>query len=371
MFDRMSRRTMTETGAPRRFRGRMSRWLRGVGIVLLLFLALYGGLFWFLRNPAFLDAQVTGPSPIPADADRLKRDVSRLASIKPSRSIHNTAALLLAADHIEAEFAATGCVVERHVFQYSGRSFRNIACSFGPADADRVLLGAHYDVFQHSRPVSAGDDGSSTARMPGADDNASGVAGILEVARLIGREKPVLTHRVELVAFTLEEFVEPSKDGEPVNIGSHRYVLDLKQRGVAVKLMVSVEMIGYFDDQPGSQTFPDPLTPVLSLYYPTTGNFIGVIGRSFDRALVSRVRALMQVSRRVPVYSINAPTFVPGIDRSDHKNFWAEDYPAVMVTDTAEFRNPNYHSPGDTPDTLDYDRMAVVVQGLYRLAAGF
>ena len=362
---------MTETNAPRRSSGRNSRLLRGVGAIVLVLLAFYGGVFWFLRNPALFDAQVGEPGPVRVDAARLKRDVSVLASIKPSRSIHNTAALLLAADHIEAEFAATGCLVERHIFQYSGRPFRNIACSFGPADAERVLLGAHYDVFQHSRPESAGDDGTSTARMPGADDNASGVAAILEIARIIAREKPQLRHRVELVAFTLEEFVEPNKDDIPVSIGSHRYALDLKQRGDAVKLMVSVEMIGYFDDQPGSQTFPSPLTPVLSLYYPTTGNFIGVIGRSFDRALVSRVRGLMQVSPRVPVYSINAPAFVPGIDRSDHKNFWAEDFPAVMVTDTAEFRNPNYHSPGDTPETLDYDRMAVVVQGLYQLAAGF
>lgn len=356
---------MTETGAPGRSSRRLSRLLRSVGIVLFVLLVLYGGLFWFLRNPTFFDQQVT--QTLPVDADRLKRDVSALASIKPSRSIHNTAALLLAADHIEAEFAATGCLVERHIFQYSGQSFRNIACSFGPADAERVLLGAHYDVFQYARP----DDGTSPVLMPGADDNASGVAAIIEIARIIARETPELPHRVELVAFTLEEFVERNKDDVPVNIGSHRYVLDLKQRGITVKLMVSVEMIGYFDDRPGSQTFPSPLTPVLSLYYPTTGNFIGVIGRSFDRTLVSRVRGLMQVSPRVPVYSINAPAFVPGIDRSDHKNFWAEDYPAVMVTDTAEFRNPNYHSPGDTPETLDYDRMAVVVQGLYRLATGF
>lgn len=368
MFDWTARRAMTEIDAPRRAFARTPRWIRGVSVVLLGLLALYAGLFWFLRNPTLFDLQVTQPSPVPADAARLKRDVSTLASIKPSRSIQNMAALLLSADHIEAEFAATGCLVERHIFQYSGQPFRNISCSFGPTEAARVLLGAHYDVFQYSRP--SGDD-TSAARMPGADDNASGVAAILELARLIGSEKPELPHRVELVAFTLEEFVEENKDDVPVSIGSHRYVLDLKQRGVALKLMVSVEMVGYFDDRPGSQTFPSPLSPVLSLYYPTTGNFIGVIGRSFDRAVVSRVRGLVQVSDRVPVYSINAPTFVPGIDRSDHKNFWAEDYPAVMVTDTAEFRNPNYHTPRDTADTLDYDRMAVVVEGLYRLAVGF
>lgn len=358
---------MTEMGAQRWARAGRPRWLRGVGAVLLVLLVLYVALFWFLRNPAVF-GEVTSPlAPVSVSVNRLTRDVSTLASIKPSRSIQNMAALMLSADHIEAEFAATGCLLERHIFQYSGQRFRNITCSFGPADGAIVLLGAHYDVFQYSQ--SAG--GTSAAHMPGADDNASGVAAILEVARLIAREQPELPHRVELVAFTLEEFVEANKNDVSVSIGSHRYVLDLKQRGVAVKLMVSVEMVGYFNDQAGTQRFPSPLSPVLSLYYPTTGNFIGVIGRAFDRATVLRVRGLMRVSERLPVYSINAPTFVPGIDRSDHKNFWAEDYPAVMVTDTAEFRNPNYHTPRDTPDTLDYDRMSVVVEGLYRLAVGF
>ena len=362
---------MTEQEMPRWAIGDASRWLRGIGTVLLVLLLAYATLYWFLRNPSLFGPSVISTGPVGVDPVRLEFHVATLAAVKPSRSLLNPAALMLTADHIEAVFAQTGCEVQRHVFGYRGKEHKNIICAFGPPDAELVLLGAHYDVYQRSPDTQTDSGAKPMPRMPGADDNASGVAAILEIARLVGRDKPTLPHRLELVAFTLEEFVEPNAAGVPVSIGSHRYALRLKEEGARVKLMVSVEMIGYFDDRPGSQRFPAPLSPILSLFYPTTGNFIGVIGRSFDRSLVARVRQQMQISDTLPVYSINAPTFVPGIDRSDHKNFWAEGYPAVMVTDTAEFRNSNYHTSQDTPDTLDYERMAEVVEGLYQLAIKF
>jgi len=324
----------------------------GAGLVLLI---AYGGLFWFLRNPVVFGAAVS-PGPA-ADVERLTRDVWALTSIKPSRSFRNPAALSLAGSYIETEFAESGCAVDEQKVPLFGNMYRNVTCSFGPRDGPRVIVGAHYDV--------------QGANNPGADDNASGVAGILEIARLVGTAKPTLAHRLDLVAYTLEEVRGDVDGAEQVNIGSYFHARDLEQRGADVKLMISVEMIGFFSSEANSQSYPQPLSGLLKLVYPGTGDFIGIIGRAWDRSLVSRVKGLMSVSDTLPVYSINAPAFVPSIDRSDHQNFWATGYPAVMVTDTAEFRNPNYHQPSDAADTLDYLRMAKVVEGLYQVAVGY
>ena len=132
--------------------------------------------------------------------------------------------------------------------------------------------------------------------------------------------------------------------------------------------MISVEMIGYFSDKPGSQHYP---LSFLRLFYPDTGNFIGVVGELFERAKVKRAKSLMQTAAAIPVYSLNAPIFIPEAGFSDHKSFWEFGLPAVMVTDTAFLRNPNYHQSTDLPATLDYERMAEVVKGLYQIAVRF
>jgi Zn-dependent M28 family amino/carboxypeptidase len=273
-----------------------------------------------------------------------------LAASAPARAFHNVAVLNRAADHVEAEFRKAGCEPERQTFQVGGDDYHNIICSFGPADAPRVVIGAHYDV--------AGDDN------PGADDNASAVAGVLELARLLEQEKPDLPHRLDLVAFSLEE----PPNFQSATMGSYVHAKSLAGMQAEIKLMISVEMIDYFSDAPGSQTYPLPL---LNLIYPDKGDFIGVIGRSFDRSLVARVKTLMRVSDALPVHSINAPALVPGIDLSDHWSYWQHGLPALMVSDTAFLRNPNYHMASDTADTLDYRRMALTVDGLYRVAVGF
>lgn len=319
-------------------------WIQLAGLILVLALFAYGGLFWFLRNPASMTMAEAGG--LHAEAERLETHVGFLTSIQPSRSMNNPAALTLAADYVKEEFAKTGCAVREHTFTIQETVYRNIICASGPEDAPRVVIGAHYDV--------AGDNN------PGADDNASGVAGVLEIARLLGAQKPPLDHRVELVAFTLEEVLSSR--------GSLEYARFLREDEVDVDIMVSVEMIGYFSDEAGSQTFP---LSFLNLFYPREGNFIGVVGRAFDRSVVSRVKKLMTVSDKLPVYSINAPKFIPAIELSDHKNFWAAGYPAVMVTDTAFLRNPNYHRSTDAADTLDYERMAAVVDGLYRVTVDY
>jgi hypothetical protein len=319
-------------------------------IALVLFcMLLAGGLVWFLKNPV-LSAAAALPGAPKADPARLEANVRHLAGSNPSRAFHNVAALNAAADHVETEFRKAGCTPERQTFQVGGDDYHNIICSFGPANGPRVVIGAHYDV--------AGDDN------PGADDNASAVAGVLELARLLEQDKPDLAHRLDLVAFSLEE----PPNFQTATMGSYVHAKGLAEAQAEIKLMISVEMIGYFSDAPGSQTYPLPL---LNRIYPDTGNFIGVIGQSFDRSRVARVKSLMRVSDELPVHSINAPALVPGIDLSDHWGFWQHGLPAVMVTDTAFLRNPHYHMPTDTADTLDYRRMALTVEGLYRVAVGF
>ncbi|NNE21476.1 MAG: M28 family peptidase [Rhizobiales bacterium] len=312
-------------------------------------LMLYGGTYRFLRNPVLLTASPV-PASAKADADRLKSHVEVLAASQPSRAFHNVTALNAAADYVEAEFKAAGCQPSRETFDVGGNDYHNIVCSFGPREAPRLIIGGHYDV-----------DGDNN---PGADDNASAVAGVLELARMIKAAKPELKHRLDLVAFTLEEL----PNFKTANMGSYFLAHNLAADNADVKLMISVEMIGFFADAPGSQSYPLGL---LRWFYPDRGNFIGIVGQSFDRSLVARVKKLMQSSGDLPVYSINGPELVPGIDLSDHWSFWQHELPAVMVTDTAFFRNPNYHQPSDTPETLDYQRMAKVVDGLYQVAVNF
>ncbi|MCG8433770.1 MAG: M28 family peptidase, partial [Gammaproteobacteria bacterium] len=199
---------------------------------------------------------------------------------------------------------------------------------------------------------------------PGADDNASGVAGILEIARLIAEAKPKLTRRLDLVAYTLEE---NSHLKVPV-MGSFLHAQSLKKANADIALMISVEMIGFYSDEANSQRYP---LGFLDWFYPDRANFIGVVGLAFDRGIVARTKSLMQAKGSIPVYSINAPRFIPHIGRSDHANFWHFGLPALMVTDTSFLRNPHYHKASDKPETLDFGRMKQVVDGLYRVAVSF
>ncbi len=322
-----------------------SRWFQ---VAALLGVVPFFGVFWFLRNPILPPAE---PDLSPrADPGRLETDVRYLANLVPARNSRNLASLNKAAAYVEAAFAGTGCTLEAQTFQVDRAEYKNITCAFGPQAAPRLVIGAHYDV--------AGDFN------PGADDNASGVAGLLELARLIHASAPSLPHRLDLVAFTLEE----PPHFQTAQMGSHVYARRLHDDQAPLKLMVSIEMIGYFSDRPGSQSYPLGL---LEWFYPDTADFLGVVGLASERSVVARVKELMTMSTDLPIYSINAPAFVTGVDFSDHWSFWQFGFPAVMVTDTAFFRNPNYHRPTDTPETLDYRRMARTVEGLYRVAVEF
>ncbi len=274
---------------------------------------------------------------------RLEASVAALAGLDPPRSYRHHGSLERAAATIEDRFAEAGYEVESQAFTVRGTPYRNLIASVGPEKGDRLIVGAHYDV--------CGD-------QPGADDNASGVAGLIEIARLVRPHADRLRYRVVFAAYSLEE---PPFFGTS-HMGSRFHARTLRKQGVSVRGMISLEMIGFFTDTPNSQRFP--FGP-MRFVYPTTGNFIAVVGNLGSRRLVREIRRHM-VGAGVGVESLAAPAWVPGISLSDQSSFWRHGYRAVMITDTAFYRNPHYHLPTDTPDTLDYQRMAEVVKGVAR-----
>ena len=308
-------------------------------LVILIFILLLIGLWFWVTQPLFSKAR---PNPVRiVDPSRLQAHVRKLSIELAPRDERHIENLDRVASYIKDEFSQTTTLVSEQAYRVKGRSFRNVIAKFGPESEERLIVGAHYD---------------TAGPLPGADDNASGVAGLIELARLLSQQQPPL--RVELVAFTLEE---PPYYGT-TGMGSSVHAKSLRKDNVRVKAMFSLEMIGYFSDAPNTQHFP---SAALSALYPSTGNFISVVGRLSDWSLVRRTKVAMRNASPLPVYSINAPGFVPGVDFSDQLNYWLAGYNAAMITDSAFYRNRNYHTPRDTEEKLDYNRMAMVVEGVY------
>jgi Zn-dependent M28 family amino/carboxypeptidase len=294
---------------------------------------------------------------------QLERHVKHLSVDLHPRSQDQRKKIKLAADYIFNELKAAGGSMALQDVIVDGVVYQNIVARFGPSSGPVMVVGAHYDSHGDAESaVKRGERFTVDTHTPGADDNASGVAGLLELARLLGHAAP--TRSVELVAFTLEEPPHFRTD----NMGSARHAAALSAANREVELMVSLEMIGYFSDEPGSQKYP---VSAMSILYPDQGNFIALVGRMGDFGAMRRTKALMAGATDLPVRSINAPPIVPGIDFSDHLNYWEHGFRAVMVTDTAFMRNQNYHLAGDTYDRLNYQRMAKVVQGVYAVVQGY
>lgn len=306
-------------------------------LTVFLFLLAAG---WFRVTQPLLPSARTPEAP-PVDPARLEAHVRMLSQTLAPRDAAHPEGMARAADYVRGEFERAGAGVSEQPFVAAGRSYRNVVAAFGPGAGERVVVGAHYD---------------AAGPLPGADDNASGVAGLIELAHHLGSSPPPRL-RVELVAYALEEppFFRTQQMGSAVHARS------LREQGAAVRAMISLEMIGYFRDEEGSQRLPSPL---LKAFYPTRGDFIAVVGKTDQGSLVRLVKRAMRAAGPLPVYSINAPRSIPGVDFSDQLNYWDQGYDAVMVTDTAFYRNPNYHTARDTPDTLDYRRMALVVRGV-------
>lgn len=290
----------------------------------------------FPNGPASPRAARASPR---ADPEQLRRHVETIALELGPRDAANPKGLDRVAAYVLQAFREATTDVAEQPFEARGRSYRNVIARFGPATQARIVVGAHYD---------------TAGPFPGADDNASGVAGLLELARLLAASPPTL--RVELVAFALEE-VPAFGTAE---MGSAVHAASLAREGTRVRVMISLEMIGYFSDAPRSQSFP---APGLSLVYPTTGNFIAVVGKLGQGRIVRTLAGAMRAATPLPVEWITAPRWLPGVDLSDHRSYWDRGWDAVMITDTAFFRNPHYHAPSDLPGTLDLARMADVVTG--------
>jgi hypothetical protein len=287
-------------------------------------------------------------------ADALRADVDKLAVGIGERNVtKQPAALLAAASFLELQLKAAGYDVQKERFDA-----QRFAARYGPGIAaphpvenlvverrgksrpqEIVVVGAHYD---------------SAEGTPGADDNASGVAAALALARRLSVKQPERT--VRFVFFVNEEppWFEGEHMGSEVNAGNAR------RRGDDIVAMLSLETIGYFDDKDGSQRYPFP----FSLFYPSTGNFIAFVADTDSKALVHEVVRVFRGAASVPSEGAALPASVPGVDWSDHAPFWRHGYRAVMVTDTAPNRNPHYHEPTDVPARLDIERLTRAVLGL-------
>ena len=319
----------------RRILGRVAR----IAVVLVVI----AGLVWFfgIRMPGgnVSKAAALNDAEIALRAE-LAADVKTLAGEIGERNMRRYAQLNAAAEFIEGSLSRAGFAPRRESYELRGQACHNIEVEIRGARPEIVLVGAHYD---------------SVLGSPGANDNASGVAALLALARRFAGKGSGQTLR--FVAFVNEE--PPYFQTE--EMGSLVYAKQCQARGDRISAMISLETIGYFSDAPRSQVYP---APGLGFFYPTTGNFIGLVGNVSSRGLVRRVVGLFREQGKLPAEGAGLPAAIPGIGWSDQWSFWECGYPAIMVTDTAPFRYPHYHSRTDTPDKLDYDRFALVVSGM-------
>lgn len=281
-----------------------------------------------------------------AHVGALRADVVALAAGIGERNAGRYDALQAAADYIDASFEAAGYVVSRQRYVMDGRSFDNVEVERrGTTLADEVIVvGAHYDTVPGS---------------PGANDNATGVAATLALARTFADED--LPRTVRFVAFVNEE----APYAHTARMGSVVYATRARERGERVVAMISLETMGYFADEPGSQRYPS----VLRWIYPDAGNFIAFVSNPSSRRLLKDAVGAFRRRASVPSEGGALSERLPGVGASDHWAFWRQGYPAIMITDTAPFRYPAYHSAQDTPDKVDFGRLARVVAGLEHVVA--
>ena len=322
--------------------------------------ALTSMLLLFAACAAAADPPTTRPTPLPGTsfdgplpeltaaeailAKNIEAHVTKLAGDIGERNMARPERLAAAADYIEQTLTALGYAVKAQPFDAQGVAVKNLEAELpGVRTPEQiVLLGAHYD---------------SARGTPGANDNATGVAAVLELARTLKDARPART--VRFVFFTNEEppFFQTDLMGSVV------YAKRCRGRGENIVAMLTPETIGYYDDAPGSQKYPPP----LDRFFPSTGNFIAFVGNSQSKPLVHAAVGAFRATTQFPSEGIAAPALVAGVGFSDHGSFWRFGYPALMLTDTAMYRYPHYHRPTDTPDRVDYAKTARVTAGLGRV----
>jgi Iap family predicted aminopeptidase len=329
------------------------RMLFSVLRITIAVVVVFALLWWFgVRMPG---KNISNGAPLSSAEiklrDELRADVQMLAGEIGERNMARYPQLNAAADFIENSFSRAGLQPRRDSYDLHGQACHNIEAEIPASQAAAasrppssiILIGAHYD---------------SVFGSPGANDNGSGVAAMLALARRFAG-KPA-QHTLRFVAFVNEE--PPYFLSE--QMGSFVYASRCKARGDRISAMISLETIGYFSDAPHSQTYP---APGLGVFYPKVGNFIGFVSNVPSRSLLRRTVGLFRKHAKIPSEGAALPAFIPGVSWSDQWSFWQHGYPGIMITDTAPFRYPHYHSATDTPNKLDYDRFALVVNGMEKV----
>ncbi|MGI9087149.1 MAG: M28 family peptidase [Chthoniobacterales bacterium] len=320
-------------------------FLIGAGLLLLL----VGVVAWWLmiRMPgrSFRGA----PPPLTAEERALRTellaDVQKFGGEIGERNLAHYAQLQAADDFIEHSFVVAGLQTQRDGYQAQGKICQNIEAQITGSSPEIIVVGAHYDTVLGS---------------PGANDNGSGVAALLALARRFSGKPTVRTLR--FVAFPNEE----SGHFQNQEMGSWVYAKGCKARHEKVAGMISLETIGYYSHAAGTQSYP---LPWLGAIYPSAGNFLAFVGNVSSRALVRKTIGIFRRGAAIPSEGAALPAGTPGVGWSDQWAFWQFGYPAMMLTDTAPFRYPHYHARTDTPEKLDYDSFARVVAGVQRVVA--
>ena len=276
-----------------------------------------------------------------SDTARINNDLTIITKSEKSRNYKNIETLNSAAQYIFNELKKSCDTVYFQPYLVNGIEYKNVIGSIGLKNKEKIVIGVHYDV--------AGE-------QEGADDNASGVVGVLELARLLSKE--VLKYRIDFVAFTLEEppFFRTNE------MGSYIHAKSLFEKKEKIKGMICLEMIGYFNDLPNSQDYP---LGFLKLFYGGKGDYITVVQKFGGGSFARQVNRLMKKQKVIKTKSFKGPARLSGVDFSDHRNYWKFGYSAVMITNTAFYRNKNYHEKTDKMETLDIKRMGLVIDEIY------
>lgn len=286
---------------------------------------------------------------LPASTEQLEKAVFRhvdvLAGLIGQRDVTRPGALLAAGDYCRRELAAIGPGMSDVSYQTSGITLSNVVleCPGNKKPGEVLIIGAHYD---------------SDARTPGADDNASAVAMLIEAARLISRVP--LSRTVRFVAFPCEEMPHFATN----SMGSQVYARHCKAKNEQVVGMICLEMVGYFRDEPGSQQYPPAIPSWLTRVLPKRGNFLAAVANLRSNWLLYHFARGFKRASKLPLLPVPLPEAIPEIHLSDHRSFWELGYPALMLTDTSFLRNPHYHLRSDLPKTLDYPRLCLGTLGL-------
>lgn len=318
---------------------------------LIAFLVASLVIWFFITQPVF--SFFSSGSVPEIDQNKLKAHVVELSQTYSPRTA-DFEGIRPAAHYIFRQLTEVGLKIgKKPVYQafwtMGGGRFSNVIFRLGPATAETIVIGAHYDTRN---------------AFPGADNNASGVAALIELARVLTIVEKDLPVRVELVAYALSEGgVLGTKD-----MGSFKHAAMLKKKNRTVKFMISVDSVGYFTNEANSQQYPFSF---MKRVYPTTGNFINISSHLQDFWQVRQVKKSFKKASDLAVHSVNAPEIFPDIANSDHINYWKHGFPAMLLSDTTTYRNKHHNTVNDTAEKLNYTAMARVVQGLYQTIIDF